>query len=294
MYHLTYTLQDGRQLGYALYGPANGQPVLYFNGTPSSRLEPLLLTVYGISVQELLHRYNIHLIAVDRPGTGLSTFDEHRSYTSFAADVHQLLQHLQIPDCAVMCWSGGGPYALTMAYQYPQLIKGVYIIAGFSTSFAREEAYGQLGITKFYFGTARNTPGLLKAALRANRYIKILISISQKLYELSNADYKYMKPPALLNGLMRYTTKEACRYTAKGAVQEARLYFKHFPYRLSQIHTYVHFWWGTDDTIVTYIHAKEMERHLPNVTPHYKPKEGHLSIYLHYFEEVLQTIAKQA
>jgi pimeloyl-ACP methyl ester carboxylesterase len=38
------TLPDGRKVAYAEFGQPDGYPVLYFHGSPSSRLEPLLLT----------------------------------------------------------------------------------------------------------------------------------------------------------------------------------------------------------------------------------------------------------
>jgi hypothetical protein len=68
MTDLTFELADGRMLGYALYGPASGQPVLYFHGTPSSRLEPQLINVWGNSLDRLLQQYNICLVAIDRRG----------------------------------------------------------------------------------------------------------------------------------------------------------------------------------------------------------------------------------
>jgi pimeloyl-ACP methyl ester carboxylesterase len=61
-------LPDKRELAYALFGPGDGEPILYFHGTPSSRLEPSLLDGYNIDLKSLLHKYNVHLISLDRPG----------------------------------------------------------------------------------------------------------------------------------------------------------------------------------------------------------------------------------
>ena len=80
MTDLTFSLADGRLLGYAFYGPEGGRPVLYLHGTPSSRLEPLIINIWGHSLTDLLQQYNIRLIAVDRPGMGLSTFDAARNF----------------------------------------------------------------------------------------------------------------------------------------------------------------------------------------------------------------------
>ena len=57
----TITLPDGRRLGCAEYGDPDAMPVLYCHGFPSCRLEPSMLPVSGI-----------RLIALDRPGYGLS------------------------------------------------------------------------------------------------------------------------------------------------------------------------------------------------------------------------------
>ena len=285
-----FTLPDGRALGYALYGPEGGKPVLYFHGTPSSRLEPLLINTWGGSLPGLLQQYRIRLIAVDRPGMGLSAFHPERNFTSFAHDVAALLQHLGIPQCALLCWSGGGPYALSMAYLYPQLIRQVCLIAGISASFGDEEVYAQMGWNKVYFNSARYTPLLLQGTLEAVKHTTLTAPPAQSLYDLSNVDYALIKDPLHANALLSYTIKQAAIESPKGAVQEAQLYFAPYPYSLADLQTPVHFWWGTEDNVVTYIHAKRLERQLPNATPHYKPGEGHLSVYVNGFAEALAVL----
>jgi len=292
MKDLTFTLADERTLGYALFGPENGHPVLYFHGTPSSRLEPQLIDVWGGNLQQMLQQYNIRLIAVDRPGLGLSTFHKERTYTSFANDALALLQHLGIQRCSLFCWSGGGPYALTMAYLFPEVILKVGVMAGISASFGNAEVYAQMGWNKVYFNTARYTPLLLQGTLEAVKHTNPSAPPPQSLYDLSNVDYALIQSPEHLRGLLQYTIKEALHNGNSGAVYEAQYYFEPHPYQLPEIKVPVHFWWGTEDNIVTYIHAKLMERQLQNVTPHYKPGEGHLSIYINCFEEVLQVLSE--
>ena len=63
------SLQDGRALGYAEFGPPDGFPVFYFHGFPSSRLDWQL-----VSEDSLLQDLNVRIIAPDRPGYGLSDF----------------------------------------------------------------------------------------------------------------------------------------------------------------------------------------------------------------------------
>ena len=83
-------------LSYALYGLREGWPVLYFHGTPSSRLEIELLNEYGIKVEKLLPDLNLQVIAVDHPGMVLSSYNPNAGFLSFASDAHFLMEHLKI------------------------------------------------------------------------------------------------------------------------------------------------------------------------------------------------------
>ena len=65
----TIKLKDGRMLGYAEYGAPEGKPVFYFHGFPGSRLD------WPISdSDDSATQLNARIIAVDRPGMGLSDF----------------------------------------------------------------------------------------------------------------------------------------------------------------------------------------------------------------------------
>jgi pimeloyl-ACP methyl ester carboxylesterase len=72
------TLPDGRRLAYAEYGDPNGHPVFYFHGTPSSRLEPLILG------DEAIAQSGLRVIAPDRPGVGQSDFQPNRGFSDSA------------------------------------------------------------------------------------------------------------------------------------------------------------------------------------------------------------------
>ena len=76
-------------------------------------------------------------------------------------------------------------------------------------------------------------------------------------------------------------------------VQEARLYFADAGYDLSRILQPVHYWWGSVDNVVIQSHPKAVEENVPNAVMHYKKNEGHLSIYVNWMKEVVQTIAKE-
>lgn len=118
-----FTLPDGRILGFAEYGSRNGTPLLYFHGYPSSRLEAKL-------VDEMARRRGLRVIALDRPGFGLSTPQPHRRIIDWPSDVQAFAQGVHLPRFAVLGLSGGGPYALACAHILPRnMLTGVGLFA---------------------------------------------------------------------------------------------------------------------------------------------------------------------
>ena len=284
------TLPDGRTLAYTVYGAVDGQPLLYFHGTPSSRLEILFLNSYNIDPEQALVQTKLKLIAVDRPGMGLSSFHPAGSFLSFTDDVAFLLNALEITGCPLLCWSGGGPYALAMAWKYAYLIKDVFILCGFSTRFTKK-VFQQMSTNKWYFRTAKYFPWLLTTAMNQLRNGTPRFSVPQWLTGLCDVDYQLIKDPRHLKAISDYSFKEACRQNAKGAAHEAQLYFQDFGFDITEVMQPVHYWWGTEDNTVVRLHAEAIERRVPKNAVHYIQGEGHLSLYINYFEEVLRIIS---
>jgi hypothetical protein len=98
----TIRLRDGRRMGYAEWGDGGGRPLLYFHGWPGSRVE-------GRLADETAMSRSIKLIAIDRPGMGLSDFQRGRTLVDWPDDVLELAAALGLDRFAV-CWgSRAGP-----------------------------------------------------------------------------------------------------------------------------------------------------------------------------------------
>ena len=281
-----FTLTDDRKLSYAIYGPENGQPVLYFHGTPSSRREILLLKAYNVNFDAALFSSGIRIIAVDRPA--LTTFYPQRTFLSFADDAVQLLRHFKIEQCPVLCWSGGGPYALAIAHKYPQIIEGVYILCGFTKRFDGEVTQ-QMGSNKWYFRSARFIPTFLQLGLNFVRRRPTKHLPPRALTGLPHTDYELLQKG--IKQVAGLTLKEATRKGARSAVHEAALYYKQFDFAINEIEQPIHYWWGTKDMNVVEAHAREIEQNAQRPIMHYRKDEGHLSLYIKCFNEAIQTIA---
>ena len=78
----TFQLTDGRKLGYAEYGSPNGNPLFYFHGWPSSRIE-----FGGMDGDAIAAKLALRVIAIDRPGFGLSCYQPRHRFTDWPRDV---------------------------------------------------------------------------------------------------------------------------------------------------------------------------------------------------------------
>jgi len=118
-------LKDGRMLGYAEYGAPEGKPVFYFHGFPGSRLDWPFSDADDSATQ-----LNARIIAVDRPGMGLSDFKRGREIRDWPDDVAEVSDMLQLDRFAVLGISGGGPYAASCAYKIPERLTAMAIVSG--------------------------------------------------------------------------------------------------------------------------------------------------------------------
>ncbi|MBX3287290.1 MAG: alpha/beta fold hydrolase, partial [Actinobacteria bacterium] len=119
----TITLADGRVLGFDDVGDPHGAAVLYVHGSPDSRRA-------RHPDDDVAARLGIRLVAVDRPGAGLSTAHPTGTVGSFADDVVALADHLGVPAWRPLAWSAGSVHALAVAARHPDRVARVAVVAG--------------------------------------------------------------------------------------------------------------------------------------------------------------------
>jgi pimeloyl-ACP methyl ester carboxylesterase len=103
-------------------GDQAGVPVIYFHGTPSSRLQ-------AVSGGDAAARQGVRLIAANRPGYGGAP-DAPPGLSPVAKDTLALADALGLGRFAVLGVSGGGPYALAAAALAPERVAAVGVAAG--------------------------------------------------------------------------------------------------------------------------------------------------------------------
>jgi hypothetical protein len=91
----TFTLPDGRKLGYAQYGSLTGRAFFFLHGHPGSRMEAAWF-------EELCLKLGARIIGVDRPGIGWSLPHPDGTLLDHPKDIEHLAQHLELDSYGVL------------------------------------------------------------------------------------------------------------------------------------------------------------------------------------------------
>lgn len=275
-------LRDGRSLGYAEYGVSAGKPVLLFHGFPGSRLDWTYFDD-NAAAEEL----NARIIAVERPGMGLSDFKRGRTIFDWPDDVVELADTLGLDRFAVLGVSGGGPYASVCVYKIPDRLTRTVIISGMGPS----EAPGSKE------GTAWTFPG--KPSLMRKLILRMTLMGLQKSPEriesqmiegLKGADKAlFLEKPELAKKITD-SWKEAFREGISGVNHEATLYTKPWRFQLQDITTEVHLWHGGQDDNVPISVGHFVAEAIPNCKATFIESEGHFSLAYKYLRDYLRVL----
>jgi pimeloyl-ACP methyl ester carboxylesterase len=225
----TIQLRDGRRLGYAELGDPGGHPLLYFHGFLGSRVE-------GRVGDEAAKATGVRVIALDRPGMGLSDFQPERSFLDWPEDVSQVADALGLERFAVLGISGGSPYAAVCAWTLPQRLTSAGIVSGISPLDVPGATHGMSRQNRLLLQKVGHLPVLPRllmgmAAAQARRPDR---APEQGRRAFAAVDQPYLDRPELREALAA-TLAEAFRRGGRGPAWELRLYTRpwRFPSRTS-------------------------------------------------------------
>ncbi|HLH11582.1 MAG TPA: alpha/beta hydrolase [Methylovirgula sp.] len=263
-------LRDGRILGFAEYGEPNGAALFYFHGFPGARIEAEILA-------RPAEHLGFRLIAIDRPGMGLSTFKPQRRFLDWPADVVELADYLGIGRFSIVAYSGGGPYALACASRLAERIEACGIVSG----------AGMAG------PVLRISSPWLSALLAP-----LMGMCFRNKAAASRSEHKFSRWwPAVdkradTRGILAASFAEAFRQGAKGPAYEGRLLGGAWDFRPEEVRCLnLHWWHGERDRHVPIRMGRGVAARLSGCTASYYPAEGHISLIANHGEEILKTLA---
>jgi pimeloyl-ACP methyl ester carboxylesterase len=280
----TLRLRDGRLLGYAEYGDPGGKAAFYFHGFPGSRLEAQLAAAAAA-------KGGVRIIAVDRPGFGLSDFKAGRTIGEWPDDVTELAGALGIERFAVIGVSGGGPYVAACALRIAQRLTGAAIVSSappFDTPgpgegmFQRNRLLFTLGRRMFWFAQLP----MWWLARQVRRDPEYVISFVIRSLPESNKDRVVLSRPEVRETLRRDIV-EAFRQGSRGVAWDAvLLYGRPMGFRLQDITMEVQLWHGEDDLNVPPSVGRYLASVIPNCRATFFPAEGHYSVMIDHIQEI--------
>lgn len=278
----TLELSDGRTLGYDDVGDPNGVPVLFVHGTPDSRRA-------RHPDDELAARVGARLIAVDRPGAGLSSPHPTATVGTFADDALALADHLGIATLRVLAWSAGAPFGLAVAARHPHRVEEVAVAAGlvpftaYATPGILEDAdegrhlIAELGADLGAASTAEMAAGLL-----APHPCDLELARAHVLeHAAPDRTAVYDAVPGLVDALALGVV-DAVAHGMAGLVRDVELQIEPPDVDWSDVVAPVELWYGGLDRTAPPAFGRWWAERLPSATLSIDPTEGHLIAITHW------------
>lgn len=279
--HESLTLSDNRTLSYALYGsPVPRTTLVLAHSNPSSRLEGKLWHAACVT-------RNIRLIAPDRPGSGLSTFQRNRGILDWTADVLTLLDQLKIHEFYLLGVDGGAAYALAGVWSVGrERLKGVSVVSGVYPGGCGMDLLGRSRILSFFapWTTGLGTmvvEGLMGRASRDTDPAVFEDVLAREVEKLPSAEQLVLRDPAHWPVVVAMA-RESFHKGAEGASWEARIHGGDWGFDLANLKVGEHgvplaLWHGSIDAASPASMATRAHDAMSGSVLHMQAGEGHVS-----------------
>ncbi len=276
------TLTGGRRLAYAEFGAADGTPVVYFHGAPSSRFEPMLVG------DETWRALGLRVIAPDRPGIGRSDFQPKRGFSKWPADVAALADALALDRFAVMGMSGGGGYVAACAASIPERLRAAVIVSGGWPMTWLKDRHSLPLPNRITWFLASSAPLLLRPLLTTMKS-GLTEDVNKELAQIASrvppADYEAFRAPGRFLAFAE-SLRESMRQGTKGAAWDMRLYGREFDFRLQDVRLPITLFHGDADTNVPIALARRGAACLPGSRLVTCTGDAHLSTLCNHIDEI--------
>lgn len=285
----TLRLRDGRQLGFATFGDADGMPVFYLHGSFGSRLEGRIAHVAAL-------QRHVRVIAVDRPGFGLSDPRPKGQLLDWPPDLDELADQLGMDRFSLLGVAGGGAFALACAARLPKRVRSIALISAVAP---------------------HDRPGALAGMdLRARIVLSVLPRrfpwLSRRLHEraarlaerdplrllreasgtLPASERTALDSPEVASIFMD-AAFEGFRSGADGMVHELRVLAEPWGFALETVEAPVFLWHGETDRVSPVAMAHALAREIPKSQLQTIPDRGS-AIGVDFVSDAIATLAAYA
>jgi pimeloyl-ACP methyl ester carboxylesterase len=279
------TLQGGAVVAFQEYGDADGIPVIFCHGWPSSCTMAQL-------TDEPARELGIRIISPDRPGISGSTLQPDRKLADWPRVIEGVLDHLGIGEFRALAISGGSPYAYATAATMPGRVRAIAIVCGAIPMGELEDGRGLLPLYRWMLALYRSRPQLLRRLFSMARPILALRPpvrlrpLLLKMLMLRPCDAESLRNAAAFEAIFE-SQRRAWRGSAEGVMADAQIYAQPWGFSLEGIRVPVRLWHGTQDRAFSVRLAEEIAERLPNCKARFIDNAGHYSLPIRYMREIL-------
>ncbi len=272
------------ELQYSSWGKPSGHPAIFFHGFPGSHVQ-------AEAIAPLVKKYDLYLIACDRPGYGGSRGAG--TELEFLQAVRALLSSLKIEKFDVLGVSGGAPWAHLMASAFAEDTVMLAIICGLcpysrqtKKLFSRFQWNGLLATKIVPQPLTRKLLQFTIAKINPQTGLNRLAKL------LNTADQAILSDPANKH-LIAHSMQQARAQGPEGILFDLKLFSRDWlshcdKKKLAKIPTiYFH---GKEDHILDFEMSAWMQKQNPNSQLKFFSSHGHYSLAIEAADEILSEL----
>ena len=287
---LTTTLADGRTVSYAEYGDPEGQPMIYFHGWPSSRVQGKMCHKGGLE-----HGWRV--FCMDRPGIGKTTPQEKRTLAEWPDLFNGFVDALGLPKVAIFGVSGGAPYVYATANSCADRVTVAGVASGAAPIIESERSSEMMLPYRILIYLRERSPGLVEKLIS----VAGCVAGWKRNHPVWRAAYRLIPAPdrcAIGTDLVHECVMGSFR-TAMGngplpVMEDGDIYSQQWPFKLEDIEFPIQLWHGEVDNNIPASMAREVVSRLPKCEAHFYPEDGHYSLSANRATEILGSLKERA
>ena len=257
------------------------------HGTPSSRLNR--------PDDEVTRALGVRLIAIDRPGCGMSDFLPGRTLLDWPRDLAAVADALGLARFAVVGFSGGGPYVAVSAHGLPDRVTAAASAAGAGPVDAPGALSGLSAYRRTAGALARHAPTMFRAAMwltnhpgrSPSRFLEKLTG------DLAPPDQAIIARPEIRAKLLA-TYAESVRNGLRGVALDLAIAMRPWGFRLGEIKCPYFIWRGDDDRSMPIAMAEYLAKSIPDCRTTFLPGAGHMLFYDRWPDILRQLLEAEA
>jgi len=285
-----HTLKDGREMGFMEYGKiGNGKyPIILIPGVPGSRF-------FVRKDRKILEDLDIRLVVIERPGFGLSTPNPKGTLLSFADDVTEIADSLNIQKFGIVGYSAGGPFTLACCYKLGDRILSAAIISSLAPRDVGTH-YTQNMPLMFKVGwwAAKNSPSFVHAVFKSNYsgYLANPVKKGREEWKVHDEiDFQDYTKNNEIEELFLFSALELSSRQQYGTESHEHYLFSHdWGFKLSDIKVpHLIIYHGKKDRGCTIQMGEYIHSQIPQSVAKFVDEKGHM-LYFFIWDEALKGV----